>query len=55
MHLRNFIFTRTLFLIASYQILQNDAILINHESFFQEKRMLITLPFPIFGNKFFNG
>ena len=37
MHLINFTFTRTFFLIASYQILQNYAILINHESFFQEK------------------
>ena len=37
MHLTNFIFTRTFFIIASYQILQNDAILINHELFFQEK------------------
>ena len=36
MHLTNFIFTR-IFFIASHQILQNDAILINHESFFQEK------------------
>ena len=32
-----FYFFRTFFHIASYQILQNDAILINHESFFQEK------------------
>ena len=37
MHLTKFIFTRTFFLIASYQILQNDAILINHESIFKEK------------------
>ena len=37
MHLTNCIFTRTFFLTASYQILQNDAILINHESFFQEE------------------
>ena len=37
MHLTNFIFTRTIFLIASYQILRNYAILISHESFFQEK------------------
>ena len=37
MHLTNFIFTRTFFPIASYQIIQNDAILKNHESFFQEK------------------
>ena len=28
---------RTFFLIPSYQILQNNAILINYESFFQEK------------------
>ena len=33
----NFIFASTLFLIASYQIFKNFAILINHESFFQEK------------------
>ena len=32
-----FHFCRTFFLIASYQILQNNAILINHESFFHEK------------------
>ena len=37
MHLTNFIFTRTFFLIASYQISKNDVILINHGSFFQEK------------------
>ena len=40
MHLTNFIFTRTFFLIASYQILKNDVILINHGSFFQEKDSL---------------
>ena len=32
-----FYFCRTFFIIASYQILQNDAILIKHELFFQEK------------------
>ena len=37
MHLTNFIFTRTFFLIASYQIFKNDIILINQESFFQGK------------------
>ena len=37
MHLSNFIFTQTFFLIVSYQILQNDAILINYESFFHKK------------------
>ena len=37
MLLTNFIITRTFFLFASYQILTNDVILINHESFFQEK------------------
>ena len=37
MYLTNFHFCRTFFFIASYQILQNDAILINHESFFQDK------------------
>ena len=34
---KKFYFCLTFFLIVSYQILQNDAILINHESFFQEK------------------
>ena len=37
MYLQNFIFTRTFFLIASYQILKNDVILINHVLFFYEK------------------
>ena len=37
MYLTNFIFTRIFLLIASYQILKNDMILINHELFFQEK------------------
>ena len=37
MYLTNFYFCRTFFLIASCQILQNDAILINRELFFQEK------------------
>ena len=32
-----FYFYRTFFLINSHQILQNYAIRINHESFFQEK------------------
>ena len=32
-----FYFCQTFFLIASYQILKNYAILINHESFFQKK------------------
>ena len=32
-----FYFCLNFFLVASYSILQNDAILINHESFFQEK------------------
>ena len=40
MYLTNFYFYRTFFLIFSYQILQNDAILINHGSFFQEKDFL---------------
>ena len=40
MHLTNFIFTQTFFLVASYQILKNDVILINHGSFFQEKGSL---------------
>ena len=37
MLLINFIFAQTYFLIASSQIFKNDAILINHGSFFQEK------------------
>ena len=40
MHLTNFIFTRTFFPIASYQILKNYMILINHGSFFQKKDSL---------------
>ena len=40
--LRNFIFTQTFFLIASYQIYKNDVILINHGSFFLEKRFSTT-------------
>ena len=36
----NFIFAQTYFLIASSQFLKNDAILINHSSFFQEKDSL---------------
>ena len=36
-HLTNFILSRTFFLIASYQNLKNDVILINLESFFQER------------------
>ena len=37
----NFIFDPTFFLIASYQILKNYAILINHESPFQRKDFLL--------------
>ena len=40
MHLTNFIFNPTFFLIASYQILKNDVIPINHGSFFQENDSL---------------
>ena len=40
MHLTNFILTRTFFLIASYQILENNVILLNHGSFLQEKDSL---------------
>ena len=40
MHLTNFIFSRTFFLIASYQIFKNYVILINHGLFFQEKDYL---------------
>ena len=36
-YLTNFYVCRTFFCVASYKILQNDATLINHESFFQEK------------------
>ena len=36
----NFIFAPTFFLIASYQIWKNYAILVNHGSFFQEKDSL---------------
>ena len=42
-YLTNFYCCRTFFLIASYQILQNYAILINHEWFFQEKESVICL------------
>ena len=35
-----FYFCLKFFLIALYQILQNDASLINHESFFQKKEYL---------------
>ena len=40
MHLTNFIFVRTFFLIASNQILKSDVILINHGLLFQEKDFL---------------
>ena len=36
MYLTNFYYCRTFILIASYQILQNDEILVNHELFCQE-------------------
>ena len=36
----NFIFAQTYFLIASSQIFENDAIFINHGSFFYEKDSL---------------
>ena len=45
MYLTNFTFTRTYFLIALYQILKNDVILINHRSFFQETDSLQLDPF----------
>ena len=35
-----FYFCRNFFLVVSYKILQNNAIPINHESFFQEKESL---------------
>ena len=41
MHLTNFNFSWTFLLIASYQILKDDVILINHGSFFQEKDSLL--------------
>ena len=37
---KKLLFCRTFFLIASYQILQNDAILKNYSSFFQKKDSL---------------
>ena len=37
MYSTNFFSTYTFFLIAFYQISENDAILINHRSFFQSK------------------
>ena len=40
MHLTNFIFTRTFFLISTYQILKNDVILVNYGTFFQKKNSL---------------
>ena len=40
MYLKNFYFCQTFFLIASYQILQNDMILIKRELFFQERESL---------------
>ena len=40
MYLTNFIFARTFFLIAPYQIFKNDVILINHGSFLQGKDFL---------------
>ena len=40
MHLTNFIFIQTFFLIAPFQIFKNDVILINHGLFFQEKDSL---------------
>ena len=36
MYLTNFYSCRTFFLVASYQILQNESILMNYESVFQE-------------------
>ena len=52
MYLKKFYFCRTFFLIASYQILQNDAILINHESFFQKKESSQLYRFQFFEIKF---
>ena len=40
MHFKFFIFNRTFYLIASYQILKNNMILINYGSFFEEKDSL---------------
>ena len=48
MYLANFYFCRTFFTIASYRILQNDAILINRESFFQDKESLVLYRFQFF-------
>ena len=48
MHLTNVIFTRTFFLIASYQILENEVILINQRSFFWKKDSLQVNRFQFF-------
>ena len=40
MLLINFIFAQTFFLVASIQMFKNNAILINHGSFFQVKDFL---------------
>ena len=63
-----YFYTRTFFLIASYQIFQNAAILINRGLFFQEKDSLQLNPFQFpkmkkllpnsvicFGKLIFNG
>ena len=40
MHVKILFLPEISFLIVSYQILKSDVILINHESFFQEKESL---------------
>ena len=44
---KKFYFSRTFVHIASYQILENDAILINHESFCQKKESAQLYPLQI--------
>ena len=40
MLIKNFIFTRTFFLITPYKILRNCVVLMNHGSFFEDKDSL---------------
>ena len=50
-----FYFCLNFFLIASYKILKNNAILINLGSFFQGKDSLQVDRFQFYENKFLNG
>ena len=47
--INKFYFCQTFILIASYQVLHNDTILISHESFFQEKESS-----QLYGSQFLN-